>query len=226
MLPFARPGPRPTRWIRTGGLVTCGMTRVIAAIFPRAYPPVLVGWAGAVLIVTSLYFLVFVVTEHHILKGEALVWAACNGFPHVLLAVPLVDRVGPKLGRLRLWAAVALAVSAALAYAALAYSATIFLLALTSRIEADGLWVQFFQGPAVVWQSFQALAYAALALTVGRAATVRVERWAAVWGVSRTSDTSSITGKTRPSAAALLKSYRHQEATPRATVARAAFDQF
>lgn len=167
MLPVPQPVPRPTRWIRTGGLVTCGMTRVLAAIFPRAYPPVLVGWTGAVLIVTSLYFVVFVVTEHHILKGDALVWAACNSFPHVLLAVPLVDRVGPKLGRLRLWGAVALAVSAALAYAALAYSATIFLLALTSRIEADGLWVQFFQGPAVVWQSFQALAYAALALTVG-----------------------------------------------------------
>lgn len=143
------------------------MSRAIHAASPGAVPPILIGWTTAVLILTGLYFLVFVVTEHHVPASDALIWAACNAVPHVLLAVPLVDRVGPELGRMGLWRAVALAVLTALAYAAFAYGSTIFLLALTSRIEADGLWVRFFQGPAVVWQSFQALAYGALGLTAG-----------------------------------------------------------
>ncbi|MCW0047678.1 LytTR family transcriptional regulator [Brevundimonas sp. BT-123] len=143
------------------------MTRTIAYEAATASSRVGLWWMAVGIGLTALYTLVFVITGYHGPVVDAVVWALCNAAPHVLLAIPLVDRLGPRLLRTRLNRAVGVAVLTSLVYAAVAYGATIFLLALTSRIETDGLFVRFFQGPAVVWQSFQALAYAALALTAG-----------------------------------------------------------
>lgn len=133
------------------------------------------GWVLVTLLLIAAYAVVFVVTAHHVPVENAMIWAVCNAVPHVMLAIPLVDRVGPRLARLDAHRAVGLAVVAAPAYAVTAYCSTIFLLALTTRIQTDGLWVQFFQGPAVVWQCFQTLAYALLALTTGMLLDARRE---------------------------------------------------
>lgn len=145
------------------------VTRLAAALGPSA------GWVLATLLLTAAYAVVFVATAHHVPVGNAMIWAVCNAVPHILLAIPLVNRVGPGLARLDAPRAIGVAVVAALAYAVIAYCSTIFLLALTTRIETGGIWVQFFQGPAVVWQCFQTLAYAGLAITTGMLLDARRE---------------------------------------------------
>ncbi|HEV7227174.1 LytTR family DNA-binding domain-containing protein [Brevundimonas sp.] len=124
-------------------------------------------WTASVFSLASFYAVVFAITSEgwspldHALRG------LCNAAPHVLMAVPLVERVAPRLAELRPFKAIGLGVASALTYATTSYAATIFLLALTARVEAEGIWVRFFQGAALPWQTFQSLTYAALALTAG-----------------------------------------------------------
>lgn len=126
-------------------------------------------WAGAVGVLAALYATVFALTETLTSPVDFLLWALCNAAPHVLFAMPLVERVGPRLSRGPRWKAGGLAAAATAAYALAAYGGTIFLLALTGRVEGEGLWVRFFQGPALTWQMFQSVAYACFALAVGQA---------------------------------------------------------
>ena len=138
-------------------------------------PALWLGWLAATLSLAVLYAAVFVLTDQLSSLSDIVLWALCNAVPHVLLTVPLVDRVGPALTRMSVPRAVATGVGASVVYVAIAYGATIFLLALTSRVETDGLWVRFFRGPALSWQSFQGLTYAALAITVGMLVQARRE---------------------------------------------------
>ena len=130
-------------------------------------------WTLAVLGLASFYAVVFAVTSDVLSPLDHALRGLCNALPHVLLTMPLVERVGPRLTDLRPLKAVALGVASALIYAVTSYASTIFLLALTARVEAEGIWVRFFQGAALPWQTFQSLTYAALALTLGLLLTAR-----------------------------------------------------
>lgn len=124
-------------------------------------------WAAACGGLSLVYVAVFVLAARAGPTAPQLLAAVSNAVPHVVLAIPLVERVAPGLERAPRARAVATGVCAALLYASAAYGATIFLLALTSQVRAEGIWVQFFQGAALPWQMFQSLTYAALALTLG-----------------------------------------------------------
>lgn len=132
-------------------------------------------WVGVTVGLAAIYATVFALTEILTAPADLGLWALCNAIPHVLLSMPLVDRVGTRLVREPLGRALWIGASCAAIYVAAAYASTIFLLALTARVEAEGIWVRFFQGPALSWQIFQGLAYAALALTVGMLVATRRE---------------------------------------------------
>ncbi len=124
---------------------------------------------------TLLYGTVFALTDQISSHIDRWLWALCNAAPHVLLMIPLVYQVGPLLARLALPRAAAAWLAATLVYSSVAYGSAIFLLALTARIEPEGIWVRFFQGPALSWQIFQSTTYAALAITVGMLIQARRE---------------------------------------------------
>lgn len=113
------------------------------------------------------YALVFIVTETLIGWREAGLWAVSNAAPHVIFAVPLVDRIAPQLTKQRLLMALSVAIAAVMFYALSSYGSAVFLLALTGGVRTDGIFVRFFSGPALPWQIFQGSAYGIAALLGG-----------------------------------------------------------
>jgi len=124
-------------------------------------------WSCIGLLLSLLYALVFVLTETLIGWREAGLWAVSNAAPHVILAVPLVDRIAPRLVIQRLPIALAASTFAVIVYALAAYGAAVFLLALSGGARTEGIFVRFFSGPALPWQIFQGSAYGTIALLTG-----------------------------------------------------------
>lgn len=124
-------------------------------------------WLCVGICLSLFYALVFMMTETLIGWREAGLWAVCNAIPHVMLAVPLVDRIAPGLAAQRLPTGLAAAALAVIAYALAAYGAAVFLLALTGGARTEGIFVRFFSGPALPWQVFQGSAYGSIALLAG-----------------------------------------------------------
>lgn len=116
---------------------------------------------------SSVYALVFLLTEAHIGWRDASLWAVCNAGPHVMMAIPLVDLIAPRLAAQRLPVALLSGAVTVMAYALLAYGAAVFLLALSGGVRTEGIFVRFFSGPALPWQIFQGSAYGAVALLAG-----------------------------------------------------------
>jgi two-component system, LytTR family, response regulator len=116
---------------------------------------------------SAYYALVFALTETLILPRDIALWAICNALPHTAFAVPLVDRLAPRLPDLRARVAYAVSAIAVIIYALAAYCGTIFLLAATGGVRTDGILIRFFSGPALPWQIFQGSVYGWLAIMSG-----------------------------------------------------------
>lgn len=127
----------------------------------------LFAWTGIGACLTFAYVLVFMMTETLIGWRDAGLWAVSNAAPHVILAVPLVDRIAPRLTTQHLSIGLAASTVAVTLYALSAYGAAVFLLALTGGARTEGIFVRFFSGPALPWQIFQGSAYGAIALLTG-----------------------------------------------------------
>lgn len=122
---------------------------------------------GASLLLALAYATVFWLGSRHIEPADLILWSLCNAVPHVVLALPLADGVAPLVMRHRPARGAAIAALAIMAYALIAYCAIVFLLAATHRIDRQGMIVQFFSGPALLWETFQGLAYGVIGLLIG-----------------------------------------------------------
>ena len=127
----------------------------------------IIAWLCIGFALTCVYALVFVLTEALVGLGNAVLWAVSNAVPHVMLAIPLVDRIAPRLAEQRLTVALLSGAATVMAYALLAYGAVVFLLALSGGVQTEGIFVRFFSGPALPWQIFQGSAYGTIALLGG-----------------------------------------------------------
>lgn len=124
-------------------------------------------WFGIFLGLSTVYALVFALTETLILLRDIALWSICNALPHTAFAVPLVDRWAPRLPNLRVLTVLVLSAIAVMIYALAAYCGTIFLLAATGGVRTDGILIRFFSGPALPWQIFQGSVYGCLAIISG-----------------------------------------------------------
>ncbi|MDG5487660.1 LytTR family DNA-binding domain-containing protein [Sphingomonas sp. BGYR3] len=124
-------------------------------------------WAGIFAVLSAFYAIVFALTETLILPRDIALWSLCNALPHTAFAVPLVDRLAPRLPDQSPLAALVTSALAVMAYALTAYCGTVFLLAATGGVRTDGILVRFFSGPALPWQMFQGSAYGCLAIMSG-----------------------------------------------------------
>jgi two-component system, LytTR family, response regulator len=115
----------------------------------------------------ALYALVFALTETLVLPRDIALWSMCNALPHTAFAIPLVDRLAPRLSDQRAVPALAACAIAVMAYAFVAYCGTVFLLAATGGARTEGILVRFFSGPALPWQIFQGSIYGGLAIMSG-----------------------------------------------------------
>ncbi len=116
---------------------------------------------------SCIYALVFLLTETRIGWRDASLWAVSNAGPHVMMAIPLVDRIALRLTEQRLPVALLFGTATVITYALLAYGAAVFLLALSGGVRTEGIFVRFFSGPALPWQIFQGSAYGTIALLAG-----------------------------------------------------------
>jgi hypothetical protein len=124
-------------------------------------------WFGILFGLTALYALVFALTETLVLPRDIALWSICNALPHIAFAIPLVDRLAPRLSHQRAVSALAASAIATIVYAFVAYCGTVFLLAATGGARTDGILVRFFSGPALPWQIFQGSVYGCLAIMSG-----------------------------------------------------------
>jgi two-component system, LytTR family, response regulator len=124
-------------------------------------------WLAIFVGLTAYYALVFALTETLVLPRDIALWAICNALPHTAFAVPLVDRLAPRLSDQRAVSALAVSAFAVIVYALVAYCGTVFLLAVTGGARTDGILVRFFSGPALPWQIFQGSVYGCLAIMSG-----------------------------------------------------------
>lgn len=127
----------------------------------------IVAWLCIGFGLSCVYAAVFLVTETHIGWRDAGLWAVCNAGPHVMMAIPLVDRIAPRLSQQRLPVALLSGAATVMAYALMAYGAAVFLLAMSGGVRTEGIFVRFFSGPALPWQIFQGSAYGTIALLAG-----------------------------------------------------------
>ena len=127
----------------------------------------LIGWAWLGLALTALYAAVFIFTETLVTAKDIALWSVSNSLPHLLFAIPLVDRFAPSLAQRRAPIAVAGAALAVIIYALTAYCGAIFLLAVSGGVRPEGILVRFFSGPALPWQLFQGCAYGCIAIFAG-----------------------------------------------------------
>jgi two-component system, LytTR family, response regulator len=124
-------------------------------------------WFAIFVGLSALYALVFALTETLVLPRDIALWSICNALPHTAFAVPLVDRLAPRLSDQRTVPALAVSGFAVIVYAFVAYCGTIFLLAATGGARTDGILVRFFSGPALPWQIFQGSVYGCCAIMSG-----------------------------------------------------------
>lgn len=124
-------------------------------------------WFAIFVGLSTFYALVFALTETLILPRDIALWALCNALPHTAFAVPLVDRLAPRLPDLRAVTALAASAIAVIIYALTAYCGTIFLLAATGGVRTEGILIRFFSGPALPWRIFQGSVYGCLAIMSG-----------------------------------------------------------
>jgi two-component system, LytTR family, response regulator len=124
-------------------------------------------WVGVVGIAICAYLVVFTVAGTGEPGWARVLWAIANALPHVLLAIPLVDRVAPRVPRLTAPKACLAAATSVVLYAAAAYCCTVFLLALTERLPTRIVVLRFFAGPALPWQMLQGTAYGTIAIVTG-----------------------------------------------------------
>ncbi len=142
-------------------------SKPIDALQAQSQDAGLLGWAGVTAFAICLYFTVFLITDTVATPINLFIAAICNAVPQVLLAIPLVDRLAPRLAGRKLGAALPVGAAAITLYALVAYCSVIFLLALTQQISTEGIIVRFFRGQALPWQMFQGMAYGSIALMAG-----------------------------------------------------------
>jgi hypothetical protein len=124
-------------------------------------------WLAIFVTLSAFYAVVFSLTETLVLARDIALWSVCNALPHTVFAVPLADRLAPRLPDQRAPTALAIAAIAVIIYAFIAYCGTIFLLAATGGVGTNGVFVRFFSGPALPWQIFQGSVYGILAIVSG-----------------------------------------------------------
>jgi hypothetical protein len=114
-----------------------------------------------------LYLLVFLVADGSDFFGATRA-AVCNAVPIICFGWLVAARIAPLLWPPLRWPRACGVLVSLAAYSVTTYIATLLLLSLTGGEQGEGrLIITYFSGPAFVWQSFQGLAYGAIALLVG-----------------------------------------------------------
>ena len=126
-------------------------------------------WAAAAAATLTLcYVAVFALADRG--PWQPIVIAAlANAAPAVLIGWLVAARIAPIMWPPRGLATIGGVLATLIGYALATYVTTIILLALANGgdTRSGGLFIQYFTGPAFVWQSFQGLAYGLIALLIG-----------------------------------------------------------